>query len=62
MENYIDGTVILTNGSCPSWTVEKAAELQIPLLSATWIVQCLIEGQLCQYDTQPRYKYNYKKN
>ncbi|XP_034193351.2 uncharacterized protein LOC117610270 [Osmia lignaria lignaria] len=61
MENYIDGTVILTNGSCPSWTVEKAAELQIPLLSATWIVQCLIEGQLCQYDSQPRYKYNYNK-
>lgn len=62
MEGFVDGTVILTNNSCPSWAIEKASELQIPLLSATWIVQCLIEGKLCQYDSQPRYKYNYIKH
>ncbi|XP_003699282.2 uncharacterized protein LOC100877346 [Megachile rotundata] len=62
MEGFVNGTVILTNNSCPSWAIEKATELQIPLLSATWIVQCLIEGKFCQYDSQARYKYNYIKH
>ncbi|KOC62284.1 Tumor suppressor p53-binding protein 1 [Habropoda laboriosa] len=62
MESFVEGTVVLTNSLCPSWAVEKATELQIPLLSTTWIVQSLIEGKLCPYDDHSRYKYNYKKN
>ncbi|CAK9799009.1 TP53-binding protein 1 [Anthophora quadrimaculata] len=62
MESFVEGTVVLANDLCPSWAVEKATELQIPLLSTTWIVQSLIEGKLCPYDDHSRYKYNYKKN
>ena len=62
MEGFDDGTVVLTNRSCPSWAVERATELQIPLLSTTWVVQCLIEGKVCPYNSQIRYKYNYIQN
>ncbi|CAL7941672.1 unnamed protein product [Xylocopa violacea] len=62
MEGFVEGTVVLTNSLCPSWAVEKANQLQIPLLSTTWIVQCLVEGKLCSYDENPRYNYNYKSN
>ncbi|XP_033335111.2 uncharacterized protein LOC117225554 [Megalopta genalis] len=62
MEGFAEGTVVLTNRSCPSWAVGKASELQIPLLSTTWVVQSLIEGKFCRYDTQHRYKYNYIQN
>ncbi|XP_076167301.1 uncharacterized protein LOC143146681 [Ptiloglossa arizonensis] len=62
MESFVEGTIILTNRSCPSWAVGKANELQIPLLSTTWVVQCLIEGKLCPYDSHLRYKYNYIQN
>ncbi|XP_076757867.1 uncharacterized protein LOC143427536 [Xylocopa sonorina] len=62
MEGFVAGTVVLTNSFCPSWAVEKANQLQIPLLNTTWIVQCLVEGKLCSYDKTPRYNYNYKSN
>lgn len=62
MEGFVEGTVVLTDRSCPSWAVERATELQIPLLSTTWVIQCLIEGKLCRYDSNPRYKYNYIQN
>ncbi|CAD1470704.1 unnamed protein product [Heterotrigona itama] len=62
VESFEQGTVVLTNNLCPSWAVEEADKLQIPLLFTTWIVQCLIEGKLCPYDGKNRYKYNYKKN
>lgn len=62
VESFEQGTVVLTNSLCPSWAVEEANKLQVPLLSTTWIVQCLIEGKLCPYDGKSRYKYNYKKN
>ncbi|XP_043506794.1 uncharacterized protein LOC122527053 [Frieseomelitta varia] len=62
VESFEQGTVVLTNSLCPSWAVEEASKLQIPLLSTTWVVQCLIEGKLCPYDGKSRYKYNYKKN
>ncbi|XP_076290946.1 uncharacterized protein LOC143214149 [Lasioglossum baleicum] len=62
MEGFGEGTVVLTNRSCPSWVTGKASELQMPLLSTTWVVQCLIEGKFCRYDIQRRYKYNYTQN
>ncbi|KOX79065.1 Tumor suppressor p53-binding protein 1 [Melipona quadrifasciata] len=62
VEIFEQGTVVLTNSLCPSWAVDEANKLQIPLLSTIWIVQCLIEGKLCPYDGKIRYKYNYKKN
>ncbi|XP_017890609.1 uncharacterized protein LOC108631281 [Ceratina calcarata] len=62
MESFVEGTVVLANSRCPPWAVEKANELQLPLLSTTWVIQCLVEGKTCPYDAQPRYKYNYKSN
>ncbi|KAK2577841.1 hypothetical protein KPH14_001106 [Odynerus spinipes] len=62
MEGFAEGAVVVTNCRCPPWVVVKASELQLPLLSTTWIVQCLIEGKICPYDSQMRYKYNYIQN
>lgn len=62
MEGFAEGAVVVTNRRCPSWIVAKASELQLPLLSTTWVVQCLIEGRICPYDSQMRYKYNYIQN
>lgn len=62
MEGFAEGTVVITNRRCPSWAITKAGEWQLPLLSTTWVVQCLIEGKICPYDSQIRYKYNYIQN
>ncbi|KAG7207764.1 hypothetical protein KM043_009374 [Ampulex compressa] len=59
IESFVEGTVILTNHRCPAWVVTRANELQIPLLSTTWIIQCLIEGKVCHYSNQLRYNYNF---
>ncbi|XP_046749546.1 TP53-binding protein 1-like [Diprion similis] len=52
-------TAVLTDNRCPSWLVEKADSLQIPLVSTVWIVQCIIVGQSLQYDSHPKYSYNF---
>lgn len=57
-----EGAVVVTKRKCPSWAIAKATKLQLPLLSTTWVVQCLIEGRICPYDSQIRYKYNYIQN
>ncbi|KAI4494271.1 hypothetical protein M0802_009140 [Mischocyttarus mexicanus] len=59
MEGFSEGTVVVTNHKCPSWAVTKADKWQLPLLSTTWVTQCLIQGKICEYDKHPRYKYNY---
>ncbi|KAI4483795.1 hypothetical protein M0804_008055 [Polistes exclamans] len=59
MEGFAEGTVVVTNHRCPSWAVTKADKWQLPLLSTTWVIQCLIEGKICAYNSHPRYKYNY---
>ncbi|XP_043486768.1 serine-rich adhesin for platelets-like [Polistes fuscatus] len=59
MEGFAEGTVVVTNHRCPSWAVTKADKCQLPLLSTTWVTQCLIEGKICAYNSHPRYKYNY---
>lgn len=51
--------VVVCNRRCPSWTVKKATELHIPLLSTAWVIQCLIEGERCDENEHPRYRYNY---
>lgn len=59
-EDFMEATVILTNNKCPDWVLEKAKKYQIPLISPMWVKQCLVEGKVCPYDTQPEYKYDYK--
>ncbi|XP_020289053.1 uncharacterized protein LOC109857289 [Pseudomyrmex gracilis] len=62
METGVSNVVIVSNPKCPLWAVDSANKLQIPILSTTWVVQCLIEGKICLYDQHPRYKYNYMPN
>ncbi|XP_072763554.1 uncharacterized protein [Anoplolepis gracilipes] len=35
--------IVLSNRKCPSWAVNRANQLQIPIVSTTWVIQCLIE-------------------
>ncbi|XP_034939912.1 nucleolar protein dao-5-like [Chelonus insularis] len=58
-DNFIDGVAVLTNRKCPSWVLQKAEKWNIPLVSSTWITQCLIEGELVPHDSQQAYLYNY---
>ncbi|KAL0119608.1 hypothetical protein PUN28_007802 [Cardiocondyla obscurior] len=51
--------VIVSNQRCPSWVINGAARLKIPVLSTMWVVQCIIEGRRCLPDQHPCYKYNY---
>lgn len=57
-----NNVIVLSNLTCPSWAVNRASHLRIPVLSTTWVVQCLIEGKLCSYDQHPRFKYSYIQN
>ncbi|RLU20538.1 hypothetical protein DMN91_007149 [Ooceraea biroi] len=57
--DFDSDVVVVSNKKCPSWAVDRAGQLQIPVLSTTWVVQCLIEGKRCPCELHPRYKYNY---
>ncbi|XP_032674745.1 microtubule-associated protein futsch-like [Odontomachus brunneus] len=59
---FDSAAVIVSNQRCPSWAVEKAQQLRIPIMSVTWVIQCLIEGRVCPYSQHACYKYNYIKN
>ncbi|XP_029162518.1 uncharacterized protein LOC114934067 [Nylanderia fulva] len=54
--------VVVSNRKCPSWAVDRANHLRIPILSTMWVTQCLIEGKRCPHDQHPRYRYNYMPN
>lgn len=56
METDFADTVVVSNWKCPSWAQKKAIQLNIPILSTTWVVQCIIEGKLCPQN-HPRYRY-----
>ncbi|KAJ8683671.1 hypothetical protein QAD02_019463 [Eretmocerus hayati] len=57
-DSFVQCTVVLANKKCPSWVMEKADAWQIPVVSTTWVVQCLIEGKLCAPDAKAEYKYS----
>lgn len=57
--DFDSDVIVISNRKCPSWAVERALQLGIPVLSTTWVTQCLIESKRCPYDQHPRYKYNY---
>ncbi|XP_015596488.1 titin homolog [Cephus cinctus] len=61
-QNFEGATVVVTNNRCPSWVVEKANNWEIPLVSTTWVVQCLVEGNICPCDTLPSFKYTYVRS
>ncbi|XP_043283659.1 TP53-binding protein 1-like [Venturia canescens] len=60
-DNFVEGTVVLTNQHCPSWVVEKASSWNIPLVSTTWVIECLVQGDLCGDDAHASFKHNILK-
>ncbi|XP_011496161.1 PREDICTED: tumor suppressor p53-binding protein 1-like [Ceratosolen solmsi marchali] len=55
-KSFMEVTIILANVKCPLWVIEQAKNWHIPILSTIWLVQCLIEGKLCSFDTKQVYK------
>ncbi|XP_018358495.1 PREDICTED: uncharacterized protein LOC108758184 [Trachymyrmex cornetzi] len=54
--DFANTVVVVSNWKCPSWAQKRAIQLNIPILSTTWVVQCIIEGKLCPQN-HPRYRY-----
>ncbi|XP_024879772.1 uncharacterized protein LOC112459733 isoform X2 [Temnothorax curvispinosus] len=54
--------VVVSNRKCPSWAINRAARLKIPVQSTMWVIQSIIEGKRCPYNLHPCYKYNYISN
>ncbi|XP_071565799.1 uncharacterized protein [Temnothorax nylanderi] len=54
--------VVVSNRKCPSWAINRAARLKIPVQSTMWVIQSIIEGKRCPYNQHPCYKYNYISN
>ncbi|XP_063215702.1 uncharacterized protein LOC134527188 isoform X3 [Bacillus rossius redtenbacheri] len=50
--------VILTDLSCLQEVIQKAELYKIPLVSTTWVVQCLINWRRCGYNAHVKYRYN----
>ncbi|XP_070542298.1 TP53-binding protein 1-like [Ptychodera flava] len=51
--------VIVTDASCPEDLIDKASQLDIPVVGCEWVIQCLINGRRMAYDGHPRYRYQY---
>ncbi|XP_008555922.1 uncharacterized protein LOC103577166 [Microplitis demolitor] len=43
-DEFFDATVVVTNQNCPAWVEKKALSYEIPLVTTTWVVQCIVEG------------------
>ena len=39
--------------------LDAARYRKVPIVSAEWLVQCLITGKLRQYDAHPKYKHDF---
>ncbi|KAK0084225.1 hypothetical protein PV325_007437 [Microctonus aethiopoides] len=60
-DNLLEATAILTNRKCPNWIVQHTQNENIPLVSTTWIIQCLIAGSIISHESQTAYfHYNMK--
>lgn len=51
--------VIVTDNECPHEIQNRAALENIPLVSTTWVVQCLIEGRVCDPKSNIKYHFRY---
>ncbi|XP_056428082.1 TP53-binding protein 1 isoform X2 [Hyla sarda] len=51
--------VVVTDQSCPETIVKCAQALDLPLVSAEWIIQSLIHGEKVGYNNHPKYKHDY---
>ncbi|KAM4040038.1 TP53-binding protein 1 [Anomaloglossus baeobatrachus] len=51
--------VVVTDRSCPESILKCAQALDLPVVSAEWVIQSLIHGVKVGYDTHPKYKHDY---
>ncbi|XP_071845772.1 TP53-binding protein 1-like [Apostichopus japonicus] len=54
-----DCDVIVTDPSCPQSILRSARELSIPVVSAEWLYQCVINGRKVEYEGSHRYEWDY---
>lgn len=60
--NLSGGFVVVTEWDCPHEVQNKANQDNLPLVSTTWVTQCLIEGQCCQPTGHAKYSFMYTDN
>ncbi|XP_066994409.2 TP53-binding protein 1 [Anabrus simplex] len=51
--------VIVTDICCPPEVQDRAREWNIPMVSTSWVKQCLIRWEFRPYDGHPSYRYDY---
>ncbi|XP_066448796.1 TP53-binding protein 1 isoform X4 [Eleutherodactylus coqui] len=51
--------VVLTDRSCPESILKCAQALDLPVISAEWVIQSLIHGEKVGYNSHPQYKHDY---
>ncbi|XP_073509249.1 TP53-binding protein 1 [Phyllobates terribilis] len=51
--------VVVADRSCPESILTCAQALDLPVVSAEWVIQSLIHGVKVGYDTHPKYKHDY---
>lgn len=53
------GIAVVTECDCPHEVQNKAREEGVPLVSTSWVVQCLIDGKLLGFNATPKYNFQY---
>ncbi|XP_077988652.1 TP53-binding protein 1-like [Glandiceps talaboti] len=51
--------VIVTDRTCPEDLLVKAKNLDLPVVSCEWIIQCLINGKRMAYNGHPKYRHDF---
>ncbi|KAM3925533.1 TP53-binding protein 1 isoform 2-T3 [Leptodactylus fuscus] len=51
--------VVVTDQSCPESILKCAQALDLPVVSAEWVIQSLIHGEKVGYNNHPKYKHDY---
>ncbi|KAG8575467.1 hypothetical protein GDO81_009564 [Engystomops pustulosus] len=51
--------VVVTDRSCPESILKCAQALDLPVVSAEWVIQSLIHGERVGYKNHPKYKHDY---
>ena len=50
---------VVTDATCNKEVLNRAESVNLPVVSAEWIVQCLITGRLLKHDASPKFVWNY---
>ncbi|XP_022107017.1 TP53-binding protein 1-like [Acanthaster planci] len=56
----LDCDVIVTDPSCPRSLLHRAQQLDIPVVSCEWVIQCLINGVRVDYRGHEKYRWSHR--